>query len=217
MRAWLRINAISRCRFSSFAVGCGEIEANASFAHAPPPVSTATEPSALYNGRALQAEEPGLVSLESKFTMDDSAEIRIYVTSVGQHVSPLLPLKYKLRFPFAQFKLRLMHWTNLSVSIEAENWVSWPSPDVQRTWRRAIETAFNSSFCAVTAVSKSRWPHGGKEMRHLSACIIVFWVTITTLSHSCWLCGVLAQRYMTVRGSLGQLLYATSHHQTSQV
>ena len=47
-------------------------------------------------------------------------------------------------FPCAQFMLRQMHWTSLSVSMKVS--VSF----------LATKTALNSSFCAVTADSKSR-------------------------------------------------------------
>ena len=53
-----------------------------------------------------------------------------------------------------------MHLTNLSESIEAECWVSWVL-----TFEREYELSklpLNSSFCAVTADSKSRWLHGRK-------------------------------------------------------
>ena len=56
-------------------------------------------------------------------------------------------LECKLCFPCAQSILRQMQWTNLSVSIEAKYWVSWPSLEVQR---------------AVTAGSKLRWTYARK-------------------------------------------------------
>ena len=53
--------------------------------------------------------------------------------------------------------------------IEAKYWVSCLSFDVWRAWIRAIKTALNSSFCAVTADSKSRWPHGKKRISTVSS------------------------------------------------
>ena len=67
-------------------------------------------------------------------------------------------LKCKLSFSSAQFMLRRMHWTNLSVSIEAEYWVSWLS---RRTRRRPLKTALE--FIILCSRSgESRWPHGTK-------------------------------------------------------
>ena len=53
-----------------------------------------------------------------------------------------------------------MHFTKVYESIEAKYWVSWLHFDVYQARIRTIKTALNSSFCAVTADSKSRWPHG---------------------------------------------------------
>ena len=55
--------------------------------------------------------------------------------------------------------------------IEAKCWVSCLSFDVWRAWIRAIKTALNSSFCAVTADTKSRWRHGKKTYFHGVECI----------------------------------------------
>ena len=91
------------------------------------------------------------------------------VTFVGQRSPPWrcdsvrveikFQLECKLHFPSAQL---IMHLTIVYESIEATYWVSWLSFDVQQAWIRAIQTAFNSSFCAVTVDPKSRWPHGKK-------------------------------------------------------
>ena len=102
-----------------------------------------------------------------------SASPRKYVfdvTSVGHRSSPWtcnsvkvrikFNLQCKLHFPSTQLMLRQMHFTNVSESIEAKYWVSWLSFDVQQAWILAIKTALNSSFCAATADSKSRWPDG---------------------------------------------------------
>ena len=68
-------------------------------------------------------------------------------------------LEWKLRFSFAQFRLRQVHWTGMSVSIEAKYCVCWLRL-VVTNWRRAEKTGLNSSFCSVTADSKSGWQHG---------------------------------------------------------
>ena len=109
-------------------------------------------------------------------TQDYSRTPRKYVfdvTSVGQHSPPWtcssvkVEVKFRLtcglRFPCAQFMLRQMHWANLSVSFEAKYWLSLLSLDfIKRTCKRAMKSTLNSPFCAVTADSKSRWPHGRK-------------------------------------------------------
>ena len=89
------------------------------------------------------------------------------VTSIGQRSSPWpcnsvkveikFHLKCKLHFLCAHLLLRLK---NVSESFEAKDWVSWPRFDV--TWIRATKLPLNSSFCAVTVDSKSRWSHGKK-------------------------------------------------------
>ena len=95
------------------------------------------------------------------------------VTSAGQRSSPwpcnsvkveiTFHVECNLRFLSAEVMLHQMHRTDLSASIEAKYWVSWQSLDVQPKWIWAIKTALNSlTFCAVTADSKSRWPHGVK-------------------------------------------------------
>ena len=63
-------------------------------------------------------------------------------------------LECELRFPGAQFMLRQLYRSNLSVSFEVKYWVSWLISDVSQTWRRAIKPALHSSFCAITADSK---------------------------------------------------------------
>ena len=83
------------------------------------------------------------------------------VTSLGQRSSPWLYKsvkvkmklyrKHKLRFSCAQFGLRQMYPTSFSVSIEAKFRVARPRFDVQRTRKRAIKTALNSSLCVITA------------------------------------------------------------------
>ena len=94
------------------------------------------------------------------------------ITSIGQRLSPWpcnsvevemkFHLECKLHFPCAQLMLRQTHFTNVPESIEAKYWVSWLSFDIKQAWRWAIKTALNSSFCGVTADSKSMWPHGKK-------------------------------------------------------
>ena len=105
-------------------------------------------------------------------TFHDTAEYVFDVTSVGQCSSPWtcnsvkveikFHLECKLHFPSVQLILRQIHLTKVFESIEAKYWVSWLSFDVQQAWMRAVKTALNSSFCAVTADSKSRWPHWQK-------------------------------------------------------
>ena len=91
------------------------------------------------------------------------------VTCNGQRSSPWscnsveikFHLECKPRFPCAQ--LMLQKCTNLSVSNEANYWVSWlaltPNEREYELWKKAL----NSSFCSVIANSKSRWPHGRKS------------------------------------------------------
>ena len=69
----------------------------------------------------------------------------------------------------AQFILRQMHWTNLSVSIEAKYWVSWLSFDVYERVDGLSKLPLNSLFCAVTADSNSRWPHGETRIPGVSS------------------------------------------------
>ena len=76
------------------------------------------------------------------------------VLSVGERLPPWardsvkFEIKFhhecKLRFPRAQFKLRKMHRTNLSVSIEAKYWDSGLRFNIWRTSIRPIKTASNS-------------------------------------------------------------------------
>ena len=54
--------------------------------------------------------------------------------------------------------LRKMYRMYLKVS-RRSIWVPWLSFDIQLAWIRAMKTALNSSFCAVTADSKWRWQH----------------------------------------------------------
>ena len=71
-------------------------------------------------------------------------------------------LECRLHFPCAQLMLRQMHWTNASKSIEAKYWVSWVSFDFNKCEYELSKLPLNSSFCAVTADSKLRWPHSEK-------------------------------------------------------
>ena len=116
----------------------------------------------------------GVKGLMLSIASDDTAEILIWrhfrwsaFVAMDVQISESrgkLYLECKVHFACAQRMLRQMHLTNVSESIEAKYWVSWLSFDVQQTWIQTIKTALNSPFCAVTADSTSRWPHGKKTL-----------------------------------------------------
>ena len=89
-----------------------------------------------------------LVSIDQSPWTGNSAKVQIK-----------LHLKCKLHFLYSA---KLMCLMCLKVSPEAKYWASWPSYDVYQTWTWAMKSALNSSFCAVTIYSKSRWLHGKK-------------------------------------------------------
>ena len=55
-----------------------------------------------------------------------------------------------------------MYLTKVFENIEAKYWVSGPSFDVNEREHELSKLTLNSSLCAVTADSKSKWPHGKK-------------------------------------------------------
>ena len=67
-------------------------------------------------------------------------------------------LDCKLHFPSAQLMLRQMHLTNVSENIEAKFWRLRSKREYELS-----KLPLKSSFRAVTADSKSRWPYGKKR------------------------------------------------------
>ena len=70
-------------------------------------------------------------------------------------------IQFHLRFPCPQFRLRQMHWTILSVSIEAKYRVSWRLPNVKtsyQNWPFVISCSSHWLKIEVTAWQKSVFP-----------------------------------------------------------
>ena len=98
---------------------------------------------------------------------DQSGTVGIYIwriNSVGKRSSPWPcklgrsrnEIKWKLFSLCAIYVVKNV-FNELTVSVSAKDWVSClQSLDVERAWRLAMKTAFNSSLCAVTAHSKWR-------------------------------------------------------------
>ena len=79
-----------------------------------------------------------------------------------------MPAPYSLCSPYVAknaFNERI--WNR----VEAKYWVSWPSFHVQQAWVRAMKTALESSFCAVTADSLTRRPNGRERICFHDVCI----------------------------------------------
>ena len=115
----------------------------------------------------------GFVSSDARRGKQGSAEIRFWrhFRLAGQRLSPW-PCKLsdgrgnispRVQAPFFLCTTYVMpNALNLSVSINAKNCVSWLSFDVYERENELSKLSLNSSFCAVTADSKSRWAQGRK-------------------------------------------------------
>ena len=87
------------------------------------------------------------------------------VTSIGQGSSPWTwnAVKVEINFTSSANSIFLVH--NLGCIWKYRGYVLsflaklWRLTSVNTNY---MKTALNSSFCAVTSVSKSRWPHGKK-------------------------------------------------------
>ena len=128
------------------------------------------------------------------------------VTSIGERSSPWprnsmkveinFQLDCKLYLPSAQLMLRqkLMHLTKVFASIEAKHWVSWLRPLTfhereYELWKLPLD----SSFCAVTADSKSRWSHGQKKRAYFRGAEVL--IQLSTMTRCCkknWTYGTFA-------------------------
>ena len=85
----------------------------------------------------------------------------------GRHPGPNMvqitsTYRYTVSIECVQFWLQRMHWTNLSVSIEAKNWASWPRFDAKGRWKRAMKLPRIRHLCSNRCDSKSRWLQGRK-------------------------------------------------------
>ena len=107
-----------------------------------------------------------------------------------------------------------MHWINLSVSVEAKYWVYWLRLDVSITEREdeLSKPTLNSSFCVVTADSKSKWPNGRKAA-YFRAVRDRAWCSCATCGSSfCFVCRCC--EYCCIRlpcGSVFLFLFSLPH------
>ena len=68
-----------------------------------------------------------------------------------------------------------MYLTNVSESIEAKYWVLGYVLTFNNRENELWKLSLNSSFCAVTADSNSRWPHGKKKKAKKKRMSVVFY------------------------------------------